>query len=640
MRELLRSVFTVLTASLLLPLAASAAADDSKNHPFLFIDYKELAEARGRLGREPWRSLLAELKEQVEEDLRVPLAGFETEWWEKAKVRPWGEIYPEIAEHTMFVPWKPIAAAHRISTLYLLTGEERLAEHLLKVLRHYSTYTFAFEHYDVGMNFAGWGTMALDIYDRAYDRCTEDDHLKLRAFFMRMGDAIYKNDQEWLAHGWGGKHNNHYAWHRMALCALGLFFGNEEYVQHALHGPEGVVELMNEGLMDEGLWHESSIHYHFTALYGLVSIAEMLRHTNHPFDLYRREFASGRSLKQMFDAPLLALFPDGTLPNVGDSYGRTAHVWDMPWYEYAYSVYGDPEHAWVLAQGKRNGAAALLHGEELKEIELPSVQSHLFREHGYAFLRSKEERDYWGGKGTVAMLNFDRNGIHCHHDHLSLILFGGGRLLAPDPEARTTGHAFSRPIQRELNRSVICHNTVAVDGRVDQGILNKPLEVVVWHPIGEEKCIAIADNEGKVYPGVKLSRRITLRENRVLDEIRVSSDEAHTYDWLFHAYDDEGVVRTNLTFSPASLPKEAPWSWIRNPRHTFTDSGWEASWRRGDVELKLRMAGVPGTEIIACDFPQDDQFTPPPISVLTVRRNAASTTFSVAYELRTLKLKR
>jgi len=605
----------------------------------LFINHREVAEARTRLHREPWKSLLQELREQVEEDLRVPLPRFETEWWQAAKERPWGEIYPQIAEHTSFIPWKPISAAHRVSTLYLLTGEEPLAQHLLKVLRHYSSYTFEFEHYDVGMNYAGWGTQALDIYDRIYDKCTEKDHRAINSFLQRMGEAIWKNDLQWLKHGWGGKHNNHYAWHRMALCALGLFFGNDRYVRHALNGPEGVVEMMNKGLMDEGLWHESSIHYHFTALYGLVNIAEMLRHSNHPFDFYHQKFTGGRSLKNMFDASFLTLFPDGTLPNVGDSYGRKVRIYDMPSYEYAYSVYRDPEYAWVLSQGRRMAAVALLHGRDLKQIEPPSVRSHLFREHGYAFLRSQEGNEVWGGKGLVAMLTFDRNGIHCHHDHLSLILFGGGRLLAPDPEARSSGHAFSRPVQRELNRSVICHNTVTVDGRIDQGILSQPLELAAWHSTGQEKSVRVVDpasRGAKVYPHVELSRTITLSLNRVIDEFHVSSNEPHTYDWLFHAYDDEGIVRTNLTFSPTSLSQEGPWKWIRNARRAYGDGDWQAFWRHGNVELRLKMAGAPDTEIIACDFPQDDQFTPPPISMLIVRRKATETTFSATYELRTV----
>jgi len=616
--------------------AVSDLPGDNTRHPFLFVSRKEVSAARARIGREPWKSLLTELKEQVEKDLRRPLPRFEREWWQSAKNRPWGEIYPQIAQHTTFVPWGPIAAAHRISTLYLLTGEERLAQHLLKVLRHYTAYTFEFEHYDVGMNYAGWGTQALDIYDRIYDRCMQEDRRTINAFFRRMGLAIWKNDHAWLKHGWGGKHNNHYAWHKMALCALGLFFGQEEYVRHALYGPEGVVELMNHGLMDEGLWLESSVHYHFTALYGLVSIAEMLRRTGHPFDLYHRGFAGGRSFKSMFDAPLITLFPDGTIPNVGDSYGRTTRIWEIPWYEYAYAVYGDAEYAWVLSQGKRNAEVALLHGRDVKEVKPPSAASHLFREHGYAFLRGEEGGESWDGKGVVVMLNFDRNGIHCHHDHLSLILFGGGRLLAPDPEAITSGHAFSRPVQRQLNRSVICHNTVAVDGQVYQGVLTKPLGIAGWHLSESEKSVRVVDPDGKVYPGVKLSRTITLSGKRVIDEFRVSSNESHTYEWMFHAYDDGGVVRTNLAFEPVSLPKKEPWLWIRNARGAHADGDWEAAWRQGDVELRLKMAGAPATEIIACDFPQDDQFTPPPISMLVVRRKAMETVFSVIYEVQTI----
>ena len=44
------------------------------------------------------------------------------------------------------------------------------------------------------------------------------------------------------------------------------------------------------------------------------------------------------------------------------------------------------------------------------------------------------------------------------------------------------------------------------------------------------------------------------------------------------------------------------------------------------------MLGLPGTEVIACDFPKNDKFESPPIPMLIVRRKAKSATFIALYQ--------
>ena len=112
----------------------------------------------------------------------------------------------------------------------------------------------------------------------------------------------------------GGGINNHLAWHKMMLGALGLFYRQEGLVQYALSGPRGMQSLLDDGLVDNGLWRESSLTYHFTAIIPTVYLAEAMVKTGYPKDPYTLRTSSGRCLRQAFDSMLGVVFPDGTLP--------------------------------------------------------------------------------------------------------------------------------------------------------------------------------------------------------------------------------------------------------------------------------------------------------------------------------------
>ncbi|MCX6376950.1 MAG: heparinase II/III family protein, partial [Armatimonadetes bacterium] len=300
-------------------------------------------------------------------------------------------------------------------------------------------------------------------------------------------------------------------------------------------------------------------------------------------------------------------------------------------YETAWQVYRKPLYAWV-AQGGRPGLQALFRAEEGSESKVPSsrfqvagskpsdaptsnltpdtwnlqpatlnppsVESRVFSEHGYVILRSIEGKEYWDSDSWAAFLSFDLNSVHSHADKMNLILFGRGKTLAPDPEAiASVQHAFSSQVQRELNRSTICHNTLMVDGRGHAGIGEK-LSLIDFERSPDVKTATIADLKGLVYPGVKMQRTVIVTDGYVLDVFQAVSETEHTYDWLFHALDDEGKTRMYGGFQPTLLPDVAPWSWLRNPRSAVLDRSWHADWRQGDVRFRLTMLGVTGTEII------------------------------------------
>ena len=257
-------------------------------------------------------------------------------------------------------------------------------------------------------------------------------------------------------------------------------------------------------------------------------------------------------------------------------------------------------------------------------------------------LRSIEGRDYWGSDSWAAFLNHYLDSVHSHRDKMNLILFGRGRVLSPDPEARASvPHAFSSQVQRELNRSTLCHNTLMVDGKNHSGIAEN-LSLLDFKRTPEVKTATIADLKGLVYPGVKLQRTVVVTDDYVLDVFQAASDEEHTYEWLFHAIDDEGKTRIHVRGGDGVMGRwgevsggqweSIPWTWLKNPRSVGIDSTWQADWHQGDLRFRLTMLGSPGTKVTACDFPKNDKFESPPVPMLIVRRKAKSATFIALYQ--------
>jgi len=652
-------------------------------HPCLSVNQHLIEVAKHNIAQHDWAAQIHhELKLDADKLAEMELPKFETAWWQEAKKKHWRETYPEFYHHTFRVPRPAILLAEKSALVHLLGGGEGYADRAKRVLLYYTSYSFEFESPDVGMNWAIWGIRALRAYDMVYDRFTPAEREKLDDFFDRMIGAIARNDEWWIEHNPGGKFNNHFAWHKLMMAGYGLFHGKQEWIDRAMESDQGIRELIEHGFLDDGLWFESSLKYHFAALAGLVIAADMFRTAGYPLDLYTHRFANGRTLEQGFSGMVQAVFPDTTIPPIGDCYGSPARLVDRPEYEYAWIAYRKPLYAWLVSHNPKPSIISLFQSEEPGSMweaspdgdldaGQPPVESRVFPEHGHVILRSIEGKDYWNSDSWAAFLSYDLDSVHSHRDKMDFVLFGRGKLLAPDCEARASAaHAFSSQVQRELNRSTICHNTLMVDGKNHGGIREK-LSLLEFKRLPDVKTATIADLQGLVYPGVKLQRTIAVTDDYVLDVFQAASGSEHTYDWLFHAKDDEGktllgggdgeiLLRQGDSAEASALAKaaadksspkgysgqaggwgdpsasiawrELPWSWLRNPRSKVIDGTWQAEWHQGDVRLRLTMLGVEGTQVTLCDFPRNDKFEPPPIPMLIVRRTSKSAMFIALYQ--------
>ena len=58
------------------------------------------------------------------------------------------------------------------------------------------------------------------------------DRARLDGFFQRYTAALLKNDDYWIEHEPGGRLNNHYAWHKLGLSMIGVFYDRPEHGRH------------------------------------------------------------------------------------------------------------------------------------------------------------------------------------------------------------------------------------------------------------------------------------------------------------------------------------------------------------------------------------------------------------------------
>jgi hypothetical protein len=596
-----------LAATLMALHCALAAPAVTNTHPFLFLTKTDRERAReGVMRSDVFARLATELTLRAATNRLEDLPPLERDWWQTAKQKPWKDTYPEVFHHTWTVPLNWADLARNCAQASLLSGSPSLADKGRDVLLRLSDYTYEFEHFDVGMNYTIWTLAALDAYDILYPDFTDAERVRLDVFFQRYLAALRKNDDYWIEHEPGGRLNNHYAWHKLGLSMVGVFYGRPELVERALRGPKGVEQMLAQGFRDDGLWLEGSIPYQFAETAPLVILAHILENAHSAEHLFDYRSPNGYSIRKAYDALIPLLFPDRTLPAIGDCYGRRPLIADSPDWETLFTRFHDPAYAWLIAGRTNRAPQALFTGQvEVPRAPAPAQKSRLWPEMGYVALRSNEGTNYWSGQGWSLFASFSGQPVHEHADKLSMILFANGHLWLPDLEARPAAeHAFSSLTQSELNRGTICHNTLMVDGR-NQRLLGQRLDLLEFTNTPALKRATIGDLKGRLYEGVRQLRTLILTEDGVLDFFQAASAAPHEYTWLTHV-DGQTAGGSARATNAVAWPVAAPWSYLREPRGAAANrTTWEC-FTDGEHTLRMDVLASGPAEIVHCGFPRND----------------------------------
>ncbi len=621
----------VLAVGLLLTVTLKTSAE--KPHPRVFLTRSDVERVRKAVAADAAFARWADdLAGHAAAEKIADLPPLERTWWETDRKRPWLETYPQIWHHTMVVSLRWADLARRCARASMVRPEAKLAEKGKEVLLRLADYTFEFEHYDVGLNYTIFATAALEAYDILYDAFDAAGRQKVDAFFHRFLAAVEKNDRYWIEHEPGGGLNNHYAWHKLGFLLVGLFYDRPQLVEEAFRGPKGIDFLMRHGFTDDGLWMEGSIPYQFAATAAMLVAAETLENTGHPRSLYRQETADGRTLKAAYDALFPLLFPDRTLPAIGDCYGQRPHLGKHHDWEILCRRFRDPRYAWLLRDLKERSRQALFDGlAQLPAADPPGQHSRLWPEHGYAALRTVEGPEYWSGRGWTLFATYSNNLVHENADKLSIQLFGEGHLWLSDCEARPGAeHSFSAAVQSQLNRETLCHNALLVDGR-SQRHPNRQLDLVEYHVLPNVKRLTIGDVSGRLYPGVRQLRTCIVRAEYVLDFLQVKADKPRELAWIAHVDGTPSASSVEKPLAPAVFPAQPPWSYLRTPRRADAANLYWETFRHGDRAFRMDVSCSGPQELVTCGFPKDDGPNPDTIPMRMLRSRAADAWYAAVY---------
>ena len=455
-----------------------------------------------------------------------------------------------------------------------------------------------------------------------------------------------------VAHHFGRIHN-FACWHNAAIGTVGLALGRDDFVQSAIGGPFGFDAQLAEGVLGDGLWFEGSFSYHFYTAAACLALVRATLHT--PYDLRNRP-----ALAAMLVAPILCAYPDGTLPATNDCWYFTSLLADCchgvppaaALYELGYAWYRDPLFGQVLRSAYRIAAdrpgtseapgtrgprlvrdslEALLYGvEELPTDGLAAQPSVHLPASGYVILRSgpRGRADARAGR-YILLKHGPHGGGHGHPDKLSTILFAHGCRLSPDLGAP----GYGLELYQSWYRQSASHNTVTLDGcsqppatgRIIRFDSDGPLQVA-------DAAVAWPDEPANgPYAGAEFRRVLLARPDYVLDLFLVSCPQARRIDWLFRCTGDwmrsgrrGRSVRQDLVRGGGD-----GYQHVTATHRAATGRDLSLAWQVEGARLKLWLAGLPGTELVAGRVPGN-----PPSEMQTlalVRRQAATTAFAAAW---------
>jgi len=609
--------------------------------PSLTLSEDECRRARRRITEPRWAPAAGALRSAADKRLAEPqaLPAGDTSWYDADPDRDYGRTYRAFHDYAM--PFMRLAW-----DVELLIRAARVFEHppyaetALKWMDHLvDHFGFHVRHHDCGLVFAKIVGGFAEAYRAFAATLSADRDARWRAQLTAAGEGIRDSREHWRTVLARMPYNNHLAHHQAALLKLGLVLGRDDWIDTALNGRGSFAYLLPGCITDDGLCYESSTGYHFATLGGLMETADLVRH--HPRlgrDLYHETFGNGRCLKQMFDAPLGLMLPNGELPALGDCYANRAPLWNRAnAYEIGYAVYGDPRYAWLLERGaRRDSAAALLYGaDDLGTPAAPAARSRVWIEHAYALLTSRDGGDDWdadAGGPTVAVLTGDVSGVHHHRDSLSLQVFADGRLWTEDVESRALAtNGFSDPIQEAFNRTAWAHNTVVVDEQ-DQGRTPRPLGIIEWRDLPGWKAVAMADPDGRLAPGVRMIRAVAVTDAYCLDVFQLAADAEHTYDWLVHPRAD-GPAECDLPWTPIALAGRPAYDCLSDPAAApMGAEGVSLTWSQDGRTFRTDVsAGRPG-EVIRATWPTVGDGTGDRREMFMVRVRGARVEFAALYQ--------
>ncbi|MCI0477510.1 MAG: alginate lyase family protein, partial [Anaerolineales bacterium] len=425
-------------------------------------------------------------------------------------------------------------AARDLALVFALTDERAYADAAGVILTQYAENYPSYAGFDAApawmlkgrafqqaLTEAIWAVPIAQTYDLVRATLAPEQETLIVNAFLRPMIGTLTIAQDDLVQQQNRLKSNYNAWLIAALGLLGYALRDQMLIERAIDGPAGFRAHLAAAILPDGMEHEATPYYHNFVALGYSILAEAARANDR--DLYAERGPDGQSIEMMWRAFASLAFADGTIPQIGDgAYWRgstfASEICEV--YEIALARTDIGEYAWLLRQTYRGNArdawSALLFGErDIADAPIPARKSVCLASSGIALLRD-------GTRTQEICVPFGAYaGSHSHLDRAALQIFP----WSTDPGNTPYGTAA----RLEWHQHTAAHNAIVVD---EQSQAQCQARLLNWEVTPDKTTLWLAADDA--YPGVRLTRSITLTNGIVTDSTLIDSAEEHTYDWIAH----------------------------------------------------------------------------------------------------------
>jgi Heparinase II/III-like protein len=410
--------------------------------------------------------------------------------------------------------------------------------------------------------------------------------------------------------------SNRQTWNNAALCAIAVWFEDEDLARRAIQGETGLVAHLR-GYRDDGLWYEGE-NYHLFALRGLLTGIGWAAEAG--MDFFAEPDLT-RPVVRALRAPALTALPDFTFPARKDArFGVSlAQPMYLELWEVGLGRLGSGEEGAAEVEQELVSWLQALYGSGPARLELFESYLHDAPIPPLPAPRSRRDLSWWAllemkpdlppaepwvphsallpGQGLAVLRSGERyvslecgstGGGHGHADRLNLTLHADGVYWLPD---FGTGSYVSRDLF--WYRSTLAHNAPRLDGRSQSS--------------GDASLVGFDEQEAWRWTRGRfesLSRSVIVGERYVLDVLELAGSEDRTVELPWHF--TGALTLPDGPWHPAELPDGAYVTDVRSLAVT-DDAGVTAEVRSGERRLTARFAfpgellrakapGAPGSE--------------------------------------------
>lgn len=403
--------------------------------------------------------------------------------------------------------------------------------------------------------------------------------------------------------------HNIQCWHNSAVLLSALQLNDFQMARETVYGEAGIVEQLQVGILNDGIWTEGSFGYHYFALRALLPAMQAMRRAGILLD--------DSPIRSMFIGPIQFVQPDGTLPLVNDGSLQSFATNLRELYEQAAALFDDAEVAAPLEVfGRGNTVEGIVYGLKIvKEGGWTDPKSTNKPYNGMGTLRSSTT----AGE-TLALVDYGpHGGVHGHPDKLSISLWMGDDLLL-----RESGHnGYTEPWYHGWYKRTLAHSTLMRDG-IDQEAVDRSATSKRWSKDTGSTTLSLESDA--IYPGSTVQRVVhTTRNGRFMDVMGATGDESHTWDYVLHG---QGTPSINVALtSVGNIGFGGPYNYLTAKKAAYVDGDIIVTFTtpEGDKNT-VRVLGEAGTLVILAEAPGFPSNSKHP--VLIVRREGANPVFA------------